>query len=223
MLFESRVYLVEDDDAVRDAVSLLLRSAQLHVEAFADAETFLASYSPDIPACLVLDARLPKMSGLELQEHVKAAGWNLPIVLVTGHGDVPMATRALKAGAVDFIQKPIDDQILLSSISMALKLAEETADAEARRMKIEARLGLLTPRERQVMELIVGGASNKVVASELGISHRTVEIYRRNVMEKLDARSLPDLVRMADGARPGQSTAPTPGRKSPWSGLRENT
>ncbi len=223
MALEPRVYLIEDDDAVRDAVSLVLRAARMDVLAFADAETFLDAYRPDRAACLVLDARLPGMSGLDLQERINAAGWNLPVVLVTGHGDVPMATRALKAGAVDFIQKPINDRLLLESIAVAWRRAEEAADTAAQRTKISARLGLLTTREREVMELVVTGASNKLVAAELGISHRTVEIYRRRVMEKLGARSLPELVRIVDAVGAAGRLAVRECRQTPWGAISNDT
>jgi len=199
---ESVVYLVEDDDAVRESLSLVLKAAGFSVEAFASAEGFLQTgFSEGFsegPTCLVLDIRLPAQSGLDLQETIGVKGANIPIVFITGHGDVPMARRALRSGAIDFIQKPIDDTVLIAAVQQALgksHLAQEDAKVRA---ELEKRLKTLTPRERDVMDLVVTGAPNKTVASELGISPRTVEIYRRKVMEKMRAETLPDLVRLAE-------------------------
>jgi two-component system, LuxR family, response regulator FixJ len=199
---EGRVHLVEDDEAVRDAVSLVLRTAGLEVHAYPTAEAFLDAYAPaDEPEVFVVDVRLPKMSGLDLQSRLSTAECEVPVILITGHGDVPMATQALKAGALDFIQKPIDDTILLASIAQGMQRAAHTKDRAAQLKDLARRLQTLTKREQQVMRLVVAGASNKCVAAELGISPRTVEVYRRRVMEKMRARTLPDLVRLAETLR----------------------
>lgn len=199
---EGRIYLVEDDEAVRDAVSLVLRTAGLNVEAYATAEALLASYAPsDQPEVFVVDARLPKMSGLDLQHHLAQDDSGASVILITGHGDVSMATQALKAGAMDYIQKPIDDTVLLASIAEGLKRSCERKDRAARHRDLVRRFNTLTARESEVMTLVVAGASNKAVAAELDISPRTVEVYRKRVMEKMQARSLPDLVRLAEALR----------------------
>jgi two-component system, LuxR family, response regulator FixJ len=199
---EGRVFLVEDDEAVRDAVSLVLRTAGLDVTAYPTAEAFLSAYAPAAaPEVLIVDVRLPKMSGLDLQNRLTRSGCEAPIILITGHGDVPMATQALKAGAFDFIQKPIDDEVLLTSIAQGLQRASDAQTRAARHRDIVRRFGNLTAREREVMNLVVAGAPNKAVAANLGISPRTVEVYRKRVMEKMEARTLPDLVRLAETLR----------------------
>lgn len=197
MTADGIVHLVEDDEAVRDAISLVLRAADFTVHDYDSAEAFLARYQPAAePECLVLDVRLPRMSGIDLQETLAARQRDIPIVMITGHGDVPLATRALKAGAVDFLQKPVDDESLLAGIAAALAKARARREETSRAEVIHGCFRQLSRREREVMFLVVGGASNKVIAARLGISPRTVEIYRRRVMEKMRARTLPDLVRM---------------------------
>lgn len=196
-MVEGTVYLIEDDEAVRDAVSLVLRTAGLRVQVFPTAESFLDVYVPrGEPEVLVVDVRLPRMSGLDLQDRL--AGCEAPIVLISGHGDVPMARQALKAGALDFIQKPIDDKVLLATIAQGMRIASDNKRRAAQLEEIERRLQTLTTREREVMDHVVAGASNKAVAAQLGISPRTVEVYRKRVMEKMRARTLPDLVRLAE-------------------------
>ena len=196
---KGRVYLVEDDDAVRDAVSLVLRTAGLDVQAYPTAEAFLDAYAPaDAPEVFVVDVRLPKMSGLDLLNRLITSDGDAPVILITGHGDVPMATQALKAGALDFIQKPVDDTVLLACVAQGMQRACDRKDREARVRDLARRLQSLTTREREVMALVVAGASNKGVAAELGISPRTVEVYRKRVMEKMQVRTLPDLVRIAE-------------------------
>jgi RNA polymerase sigma factor (sigma-70 family) len=198
-MIDGTVYLVEDDEAVRDAISLVLRTAGLRVQAFPTAESFLDAYVPGGgPAVLVVDVRLPTMSGLDLQNRLADSGCDAPIVLISGHGDVPMARQALKAGALDFIQKPIDDKVLLATIAQGMRIASDNKIRAAQLEEIERRLQTLTAREREVMEHVVAGASNKAVAAQLGISPRTVEVYRKRVMEKMRARTLPDLVRLAE-------------------------
>lgn len=198
---EPTVFVVDDDPAVLDSLSLLVRSVGLQVETYESARDFLAAYDPDRPGCLVLDVRMPGISGLELQERLEKIGSTLPIVFVTAYGDVPMAVRAVKAGAVDFIQKPFRDQELLEKIGRAIeqnaRLREESTTVEA----IAQRMESLTPREREVMDHVVDGKSNKAIAHELDLSQRTVEIHRARVMEKMEADSLADLVRMVLLAR----------------------
>lgn len=195
------VYLVEDDDAVRDALSLVLRTAGHEVRAFASAEDLLEGLAPsDRPEVCVVDVRLPKLSGLELQQRLVAEETGIPIILITGHGDVAMATQALKAGALDFIQKPVDRKVLLAGIEQGLEHACRTRRSAARIKIIADRMNSLTSREHEVMDLVVAGASNKIIANHLGISPRTVEVYRRRVMEKMRAKTLPDLVRLVEAA-----------------------
>lgn len=202
---EGKVYLVEDDEAVRDAVSLVLRTAGLDVQAYPTAEALLDTYAPvDAPEVFVVDVRLPRMSGLDLQHRLAKADCDVPVILITGHGDVPMATQALKAGALDFIQKPIDDKVLLASIAQGMQRASASKDRAARLKDLGRRLQSLTKREREVMNLVVAGTSNKCVAAELSISPRTVEVYRKRVMEKMRVRTLPDLVRIAETIRETQ-------------------
>jgi FixJ family two-component response regulator len=194
------VYLVEDDEAVREAISIVLRSAAIPVRSYASAEELLVHYDCSLPHCLLLDVRLPGMTGLELQQRVRIEAPGVPIVLITGHADVLLARQAFKAGAIDIIEKPVDASVLLTAVETAFGVARGLARERDRRFEIARRLGMLTSREREVMERVVAGDTNKVVAVTLGISPRTVEIYRRRVMEKLQARTLPDLVRIAGQA-----------------------
>lgn len=194
---KATVVLIEDDEAVRDALAFVLRSAGLAVTAHASAEAFLAAGAHADPHCLIIDVRLPGLSGLDLQQQL--AGTGVPIVFITGHGDVPMASQAFRAGAVDFIQKPVDDEALLNAIDRALAQARLRADDRVRRNEVGVRLRSLTAREREVLDLIVAGGTNKTVAAQLRISPRTVEVYRRQAMEKMQARTLADLVRAVDG------------------------
>ncbi len=198
------VFVVDDDPAVRDSLALLVRSIDLPVETYASGREFLDTYDPTRFGCVVLDVRMPGISGIELQERLIAQGSTLPIIFITGHGDVAMAVRAVKAGALDFIEKPFNDQDLLDKIHEALD-----SDFEARRHLeeqhlIEARIASLTARERQVMELVVDGAPNKRIARKLEISQRTVEIHRANVMRKMQADSLAQLVRAVVAANGSQ-------------------
>lgn len=190
------VYVVDDDQAIRHAMELLMRSVGLDYEIFHSADEFLAGHTNERAGCLVLDIRMPGMGGLELQEQLNEIGSTLPIIFITGHGDVPMAVEAMQKGAVDFIQKPFRDQELLERISDALKTDQERRFARSEKAEVSGRLDKLTKREREVMDLVVTGKPNKVIAFELGVSQRTVEIHRARVMEKMEARSLADLVRM---------------------------
>jgi len=190
------VFVVDDDAAVRDSLRLLLRSVNLTVESFASGQEFLDAYEEDRPGCLLLDIRMPIMSGLELQQKLNERHSILPIIFITGHGDVPMAVEAMQAGAVDFIQKPFPDQDLLDRLQQALdKDAANRAALRERNSILERREGL-TAREREVMDLVVRGHANKVIAADLSLSQRTVEIHRARVMEKMQASSLAHLVRM---------------------------
>lgn len=189
------VFIIDDDSSVRDAVSLLLRTDGLNVAAFASAAAFLEAITVQQPGCLVLDVRMPGMSGLDLQKQLQARGFRMPILFMTGHGDVPMAIRAMKAGAFDFLEKPFQGAKLLERVREALALDARQHGRQARRAEAAARLALLSPREREVLDRVVIGQYNKVIAAELGISLSTVEIHRKRVMEKLQAESLADLIR----------------------------
>jgi len=193
---EATVFVVDDDPGVLDAVRLLLRSVGLPSRGFASAREFLDAHDPEIPGCLVLDLRMPGMSGMELQSRLRERGSEIPIIFVTAHGDVPTAVEAVKAGAVDFIQKPFQDQKLLDKIHQALALDARTREVREQRRAIRKRLGELTPREAEVLRLVVAGKLNKTIARELGISQRTVEIHRARVMEKMEAGSVSELVQM---------------------------
>ena len=190
------VYIVDDDDGMRQALTLLVSTLDYAATAFASPRDFLAQLRADVAGCLVLDIRMPEMSGLEVQRELSRRGCMLPIIFITGHGDVPMAVQAMKAGAFEFIQKPVRDQELLDRINDALRLDAENHADLARRADVTQRLATLTPRERQVMELVVAGNANKVIAIDLTLSERTVEIHRAKVMEKMGARSLAHLVKM---------------------------
>ena len=193
---EPTVFVVDDDDAVRDSLLELVDSVGLAVEAFASAQAFLDSYDASRPGCLVLDIRMPGMSGLDLQDRLADTGSVLPIIFITGHGDIPMAVRAMQRGAVDFIQKPFRDQELLDRINDALEKGHRSFAVQELQAEFATRLATLTQREREVMEMIVNGKANKVIAIDLGLSQRTVELHRSRVMEKMRARSLAELVRM---------------------------
>jgi FixJ family two-component response regulator len=195
---DAMVFVVDDDTSLRESLKNLIRSVGLRVEAFASAQEFLRSKHPDVPGCLVLDVRLPGLSGLDLQKRMAEADVEIPIIFITGHGDVPMTVQAMKAGAVEFLTKPFRDQELLDAIQQALerdrKAREQRAEVEA----LRSRFDLLTPREREVMPLVVAGLLNKQIAAELGASETTIKIHRHHVMEKMRAGSLADLVRIAD-------------------------
>ena len=191
-----QIYVVDDDDAMRRALETLLSTVGFKTGVFSRPSEFLANFKPDSPGCLVLDIRMPDMSGLELQQHLNRMGSMLPVIFITGHGDVPMAVQAMKEGAFEFIQKPFRDQDLLDRINHALKHDAENRNTVARRADIQHRLDSLTPRERQVMDMVVEGAANKVIAIDLGLSERTVEIHRAKVMEKMGARSVAHLVKL---------------------------
>ena len=190
------VFVVDDDDAVRTSIRLLLRSVGLPVETFSSAQEFLDNVDGDRLGCLVLDIRMPNMSGLELQQRLNELHHIIPIVFITGHGDIPMAVEAMQHGAVDFIQKPFRDQDLIDRINQGLEKDRINRDDLKQRDGIRERIGDLTPREREVLDLVAQGKANKVIAGDLNDSQRTVEIHRARVMEKMGASSLAHLVRM---------------------------
>ncbi|MEM7542253.1 MAG: response regulator transcription factor [Pseudomonadota bacterium] len=191
------IYVVDDDAPVRESLALLIRSMQWPVHCYADAAEFLENFDPELHSCLILDIRMPGMSGLELQEELIARGLQVPIVFLTGHGDVPMAVKAIKLGAIDFLEKPFNDQALLDCINKALSEDLNSRSRREQTREVENKIASLTPREREVMERVITGQANKVIAVDLGLSERTVEIHRSKVMSKMGARSLADLVRLA--------------------------
>lgn len=191
------VFVVDDDQAMRNSLKWLISSVGLRVECSGSADEFLRTHQAGRPGCLLLDVRMPGMSGLELQEILESEGITLPVIIITGHGDVAMAVRAMKAGAIDFIEKPFNDELLLESIRRALSLDERLRHIQLERAEVAERLVQLTPREREVMEMVTEGKSNKEIANDLGVSAKTVEAHRARVMEKMQAGSLAELVRMA--------------------------
>jgi two-component system, LuxR family, response regulator FixJ len=190
------VYIVDDDDGMRRALTILMTTVGYQPMAFSRPSEFLAKYDPNQASCLVLDVRMPEMSGLEVQQQLNRNGSMLPVILVTGHGDIPMAVQAMKDGAFDFLQKPFRDQDLIDRINAALKQDAQNRESVDRLADLRQRAESLTPREREVMGYVVDGKANKVIAIDLGLSERTVEIHRANVMEKMGARSVAHWVKM---------------------------
>ncbi len=200
---DKTVFIVDDDEAVRESLALLMRSVGLHAKCYPSAQSFLNEFNPAKQfGCLVLDIRMPGMSGLELLRELQDSPPIPPIIFITAHGDVPMAVEAMRQGAVDFLQKPFRDQALLDRISSALEQAEQLYHQWQQEAEITHRLESLTPREQQVLDLMLAGKANKVIAMDLGLSQRTVEIHRARVMEKLQVRSLARLVRIVLSVRP---------------------
>lgn len=196
------VFVVDDDESVRSSLRFLLRSAGLESRAFGAAPEFLAGYDPAQPGCLVLDVRMPLMSGLELQQELNLRGAIIPVIFITGHGDIPMAVEAMQHGAHDFLQKPFRDEDLIDRVRRALAKDAKARTALEEHNAIRAHLQSLTPREREVLALMASGKPNKIMAHELGVSQRTVEIHRARVMEKSGASSLAELVRMVLDVEP---------------------
>jgi len=195
MTQEKTVFVVDDEPEIRESLVMLLETAGYKAKAYESAVAFLASNAPESVGCLIVDVRMPDMDGLELQQELLARHSPLPVVIMTGHGDIPIAVQAMKAGAVDFLEKPFDDDVLLEGVRRALDRATSAVDHANAAKDAAQRLALLTDRERQVLDLIVAGKANKVIAYELSISPRTVEIHRSRVMEKMGAGNLADLVR----------------------------
>jgi FixJ family two-component response regulator len=193
---DKTVFVVDDDAAVRHGLRFMLHAAGYSVEAFPSARSFLEDYDPRRGGCLLLDVQMPQMSGFELQQQLNVRGWRIPVIFITGHGTVPQAIAAVKAGAFDFIEKPLREDTLLESIERALHWNDRAYEERLERASLQVRAALLTPREREVFELVVAGEPNKIIARHLGISFRTVELHRAHIVEKLHARSLSDLIRM---------------------------
>ena len=197
MTTEADAHVIDDDQAVRESIEFLLRSARLTVKTYETASAFLAVAPTIGSGCVITDVRMPGMSGIDLLRRLKEMGIGLPVIVITGHGDVPLAVEAMKFGAVDFLEKPFNDDVLLASVRSALDRSEASAQLETERAEIRARIALLTNREHEVLDGLVAGHPNKIIAFDLKISPRTVEIYRANVMTKMKAGSLSELVRMA--------------------------
>jgi two-component system response regulator FixJ len=203
------VYIIDDDNGVRTSIRVLMKSVGLPAVAFASAQEFLSSYNPLMAGCVILDIRMPGMSGMELQEALNERGAVIPVIFVTGHGDVPMAVEAMRHGAFDFLQKPFRDQDLIDRVQQALARDRETREDLKEHSRIRARIATLTPREKEVLDLLTVGKANKMMAQDLGLSQRTVEIHRAHVMEKMGAKSVAQLVRMIMDLEHSENTART--------------
>ena len=206
MTADADVHVIDDDDAVRESIDFLLRSAGLSVRTYDSATSFLDAAPKITAGCIITDVRMPGLSGIDLLGRLQEMQIGLPVIVITGHGDVPLAVEAMKCGAVDFLEKPFDDDVLLASVRAALDRSEESVAVEAERAEIRARIAALTQRERDVLEGLVAGHPNKIIAFKLEISPRTVEIYRANLMTKMKAGSLSELVRMALVVGPAKSS-----------------
>jgi FixJ family two-component response regulator len=198
------VFVVDDDPSMRQALSRLFQSVQLRVEVFSSPQEYLQSERPDVPSCLVLDVRLPGLSGLDFQAELAKADVRIPIVFITGHGDIPMTVRAMKAGAVDFLAKPFRDQDLLDAVTAAIQRDEKRREHEKAIANLNTHFASLTAREREIMALVASGLMSKQIAAQIGLSEITVKVHRSHIMKKMGARSVADLVRMADalGVKP---------------------
>lgn len=197
IITKSLVYLVDDDFSVRDSLSMLIESTGQAVKSFDSADSFLSNYDPDQAGCLILDVRMPSMSGLELQEELVRRDFAIPIIFISGHADVPDSSKAFRAGAIDYMEKPFDTQVLLTRMQEAIQKDLNTRINNAEKRKLKKRLGQLTPRENEVMILVVKGLSNKEIAKHLNVSNRTIDVHRAKLMEKMDAEDLAELTVMA--------------------------
>jgi two-component system, LuxR family, response regulator FixJ len=206
MTADPDVHVIDDDEAVRESIDFLLRSAGLSVRTYESAASFLDAAPKIAAGCIITDVRMPGLSGIDLLRRLQEMQIRLPVIVITGHGDVPLAVEAMKCGAVDFLEKPFDDEVLVASVRSALNRSEESAAVESERAEIRARIAALTQRERDVLEGLVAGHPNKIIAFKLEISPRTVEIYRANLMTKMKAGSLSELVRMTLVAAPAKSS-----------------
>lgn len=206
MLPEPTVFVVDDDESIRNSLRWLIESVGLDVETYAEAQEFLNAYDGTQHACLVLDLRMPRMSGLELQDTLASRNITIPIIFITAHGEVPAAVRAMKGGAVDFISKPFSDQLLLDRIQQAIALDALYQQKRTERIETSARLALLSDREREVLEMVVAGNANKITAQRLGLSTKTVEVHRSHIMKKLQVASLSELVRLCIRAESEQGS-----------------
>jgi FixJ family two-component response regulator len=203
-LLEPIVYVIDDDASVRESLRNLLETVGLHAELFDSARAFMDFHLPDAPSCLILDVRLPGLSGLEFQNELIKSGISLPIIFITGHGDIPMSVRAMKLGAVEFLTKPFRDQDLLEAVRVALDQDRKRRNEEKTLAHLQSRFDSLTAREKEVISFVSAGLSNKQIAAEMGISEATAKVHRANIVRKMQARSLAELVRMADMLRVGQ-------------------
>ena len=197
MPFESTVHVIDDDEALRNSLTFLLRTARLDVLSYPSATAFLEALPEANLSCIITDVRMPGMSGIDLLRRLRERKISVPVIVITGHGDIPLAVEAMRIGAIDFLEKPFDDEVLIASVKAALRQKEGEAKRHGERAEIEGRLAALSNRERDVLGGLVAGRANKQIAFDLGISPRTVEIYRANLMSKMQAGSLSDLVRMA--------------------------
>jgi two-component system response regulator FixJ len=193
---DAMVHVIDDDDAARDALRFMLEAAGVRVRTYESATAFLARLTEAEPGCVITDVRMPEINGIELLERIKKADDRFPVIIITGHGDIPLAVEAMKLGAVDFFEKPYDDEALLAAVESALNRQHKDADRASAVAEIRARIESLSPRERQVLDGLIAGNPNKVIAHDLQISPRTIEIYRAHVMTKMEASSLSELVRM---------------------------
>lgn len=199
------VHVVDDEAEVCNAIAMLLRSVGLQSRTYCSAQAFLEGYRPGAPGCIVLDVRLPGMSGLDLQDRLQQSGIGLPVIVMTGHGDIQMAVRAMRAGALDFVEKPFNDQTLLDRVHEGIARSMQSRDADGERAQVQSRYESLSEREREILSHVVDGRPNKLIADELGLSTRTVESHRAHIIEKMQATSLSHLVRMAVSVLPNAS------------------
>ncbi|MEJ2180747.1 MAG: response regulator [Gammaproteobacteria bacterium] len=195
------IYIVDDDEAIRDSLNLLMESVGLNATCFASAHAFLDGYDASKPACLILDVRMPDISGLDLQRILNERQIQIPIVIITGHGDVPIAVRAMKAGAMDVLEKPFNDQALLDAITNAVTKSNEAFEEQNSRAKLKNRTQHLSPREREIMDLLILGKSSKKIAAQLGISPKTVDVHRIHIMEKMEVKSIVELARLVASSK----------------------